>query len=208
MKIESKVWSVQDLCGDKVLYDTLNTGSILILLADGMSGLEHADKAATIAINEVHRYMCLHSADDPCIAIPQAIVEADKAIREASYELHCKMGTALLILLVQDRVAYFTGIGDVRLYHALSDGSVVLLTHDHQMIVKDCSYLTQSIRGRGGVNPQVNICSLSSADRLLLCTDGAYRRYPIGMFLDGAWKSHPMNIQDDDFSFILVSFVD
>lgn len=208
MKIESKVWSVQDPCGDKVLYDTLNTGSTLILLADGMSGLEHADKAAAIAIKEVHRYMCLHSADDPCIAIPEAIVEADKAIREASYELHCKMGTALLILQVRDRVAYFTAVGDVRLYHALSDGSVVLLTHDHQVTVKECSYLTQSIRGRGGVNPQVSICSLSSADRLLLCSDGAYRRYPIGMFLDGTWKSSPMDIHDDDCSFILVSLVD
>ena len=74
MKIESMVWSVQDPCGDKVLYDTLNTGSTLILLADGMSGLENADKAADIAIKEVHRYMCLHSTDDPCIAISQAIV--------------------------------------------------------------------------------------------------------------------------------------
>ena len=208
MKIESKVWSVQDPCGDKVLYDTLNTGSTLILLADGMSGLEHAEKAATIAINEVHRYMCLHSADDPCIAIHQAIVEADKAIREASHELHCKMGTALLVLLVQDRVAYFTSIGDVRLYHALSDGSVVLLTHDHQVTVKGCSYLTQSVRGYGGVNPRVNICSLSSADRLLLCTDGAYRCCPIEIFLDGTWRSFSMDIHDDDCSFILVSLVD
>ena len=209
MKVEAKTWRFHQPCGDKALHFTLNNGKILVLLSDGLNGYGHPDRLAEIAIDAVAQYMALHEDEESVVSIPQSFVSADKAIYSASCELHTKMGVALTLLLVDRRQAFFAHVGDVRLYHVSSEGMITQLTQDHHVFVDGTSYLTQSIHGMGLRQlPQVHTLQLKPSDRLMLCTDGAYRYYPISSFLDEDWKELPMDKLEDDCTIVWVSEIE
>lgn len=209
MKVGTKTWSFHQPCGDKAIHVTLSNGRTLLLLSDGMNGYEHPDKAAEIAVEAVAQYMVLHEDDDPAVSIPQSFVSADKAIYSASCELHTKMGAALTLLLADRRQAFFAHVGDVRLYHVSSGGTITQLTQDHHVFIDGTFYLTQSIRGMGLRQlPQVHTLQLNPSDRWMLCTDGAYRYHPISRFLDEAWKELPVDKPEDDCTIVWVSEIE
>lgn len=209
MKVEAKTWRFHQPCGDKAFHFTLNNGKILVLLSDGMNGYEHPDRAAEIAIDAVAQYMALHEDEEPVVSIPQSFASADKAIYNASCKLHAKMGAALTLLLADRRQAFFAHIGDVRLYHVSSEGTMTQLTQDHHVFVDGTSYLTQSIHGMGLRQlPQVHTLPLKPSDRLMLCTDGAYRYYPISRFLDEDWEELPVDEPEDDCTIVWVSEIE
>ena len=106
----------------------------VFLVADGMGGQEHGEKASSMAVDIIPHavQVRLHSHVDPRQAVMQALFEANRAILEASRHQASsrRMGTTAVVAVRQDDQVYVAGLGDSRAYLIRGD-RVEQLTIDH-----------------------------------------------------------------------------
>lgn len=120
----------------------LGRNGCLLVVADGMGGMNAGEVASQMAvetISEVFRMEKMSKIDltdeniRECIRL--AILEADKAIREAGERNPEQQGmgtTVALLWILQDKV-YYGWCGDSRIYRYL-DGSLLQLSSDHSYV--------------------------------------------------------------------------
>lgn len=167
--------------------------SLFLVVADGMGGHAHGDVAAQITVD------CLGSAFDneatPKIADPEmflfrAIGRAHAMVVHQSQRqgLADSPRTTVVACLVQDGYAFWSFVGDSRLY-VIRDGRIVTRTRDHtpvQMLIDagrireeaaathpDRNKLLQCLGGPRAprVEPTAH-ARLAQNDIVLLCSDG------------------------------------
>ncbi|MSQ88940.1 MAG: serine/threonine-protein phosphatase [Betaproteobacteria bacterium] len=172
--------------------------SLYLVLADGMGGHAHGDVAAQIAVDCLGSAFCNEAK--PRIADPEnflfrtvgrahaMIVHQTRRRGLAAQDLSNSPRTTVVACLVQDGYAYWSYVGDSRLY-LIRDGRIVTRTRDHtpvQMLVDagrireeaaamhpDRNKLLQCLGGPRA--PQVEPTGrarLAQNDLVLLCSDG------------------------------------
>ncbi len=172
-----------------------STGAaVLMVLADGMGGHPHGDRAAETALQVLsERFL---SQADPELPLPGSFL--DRAFREAHQTLRSQAAqwqleenhrTTLVACLVQKGLLWWAHCGDSRLY-LVRGGELVMRTRDHSF-----AELSEALHGGGAPSdPPVPAhilfsClggdrlpvvdrggpwSLAEGDRILLCSDGLW----------------------------------
>lgn len=168
---------------DKVYEDffcceILPGGHIVVILADGMGGLEHGDWAAKITVHAVFHEIKGHIGKlPPEVLLHSAFYKADKAVMSECYKHRCKMGAAVTTLIIKEDTLYYIWQGNVRLYITSKNGRFELLTKDHVINSEGNgnTFLTRTINGKGfRESPPIGVLPLNSSVTLYLCTDGFY----------------------------------
>jgi serine/threonine protein phosphatase PrpC len=122
---------------DRVAY-AYSSEALLLVLADGMGGHLHGERAASMAIETFIEAFVRQA--QPFIADPNAFISnimsiSQESIMEFSHDnaLGGFPGSTCVVALIQDGKMYWGHAGDSRLY-IFRDGVVLTKTHDHSMV--------------------------------------------------------------------------
>lgn len=198
--VETHSKSYDEENGDYILHKSLSNGDKLILLADGVGGLDYPKLGSEFVCNAINEYVSLNSnsGTDVVSLLTSSIEYADNYLAKRSKELGYKMGVALTLIYIQNGVLYYTWLGDVRLYLQKRDGIISQLTKDDAVEQDGQTFLTSYISGRGFRNPvSIKLYPLSSGDILLLCSDGFYRSHHIENSFTATKLTLNAHIHDD-----------
>jgi protein phosphatase len=174
---------------DRLVIDRENH---LYMVADGMGGQEHGERASGLAAEIIPRVVHdrLEAKDEADSAVKRALEEANQAILDASKDqpVGRRMGTTTVLALEKNGQVYVAGIGDSRAY-LIRDDKVEQLTVDHsvaQALVSSGAITLEEAR----VSPWQNVLhkflgcanmvdgadvlpfTPQGGDRLLLASDG------------------------------------
>jgi protein phosphatase len=167
--------------------DSAFAGSRLIVVADGMGGMPAGEFASDIVIRRVTE-LDQYDGDKPIFALTGAVEEANDEIGAAAEADPDRlgMGTTVTAMLAHEDQIALVHVGDSRAY-LLRDGELVQLTSDDtyvQMLVDrgeltsaearnhpQRALVTQALQG-GAMDPYGAILLLTTADRVLICSDG------------------------------------
>lgn len=147
--------------------------SVLMAVADGLGGHLHGELAAELAITLLGAAFA-HEARprvaDPGAFLARALAAAHAAIlRDAERRgLPDSPRTVLVACLVQDGHAYWTHVGDSRLY-LLREGRVLHRTRDHTLV--------QQLIDAGRIREEA-VASHPERNRLLQCLGGYQTPHP------------------------------
>jgi len=170
-------------------------GALLLAVADGMGGHAHGEVAAQIAVD--HLGQAFKACAEPVLAEPERFLDA--AIGEAHAQILEQarlrnLGetprTTVVACLVQDGRAWWTHVGDSRLY-LIRKGRVAARTRDHTYVqqlvdsgkIREEAAENHPDRNRvmrclgGPLAPQIDPAQsmpLEKDDVLLLCSDGLW----------------------------------
>ncbi|MGD1849353.1 MAG: serine/threonine phosphatase [Cyanophyceae cyanobacterium] len=168
----------------------------LYILCDGMGGHASGEVASKLAVKTLHDYFKTNWQD---VALPSedvirnAIHAANDAIFEENQEDQRsgsgRMGTTLVLVLVQDSKVAVAHVGDSRLYRLSRRRGLEQLTVDHEVGQReiqrgidpvaaysrpDAYQLTQALGPRDSqfIEPDIRFLEFDEDTLLLLCSDG------------------------------------
>ena len=175
----------------------------LYLVADGMGGHKAGEVASALAVDTVEDFVRVATAGQEFTwpfgydsrspfehnVLTTAVRMANSKVFQAAeqQEKYAGMGSTLVLVWVRDRKAFYTHIGDSRIY-LLKKNRLQQLTEDHSLVqeqltlgiitkdqVKDHS-LRHVVTRAIGINQLTEIemgeLDLAPEDTLILCTDG------------------------------------
>lgn len=209
----------------KVHKQELPEGAILTktglyILCDGMGGHAGGEVASKLAVNTIRKYFqeTWTSAELPN---QESIKEAVYLANQAIYDLNQqqarsgmgRMGTTLVMLLLQDHQAAIANVGDSRIYYLTHREGLVQLTIDHEVAQREISrgveptiaygradayQLTQALgpRDQDYLHPDVSFLDIHEDMLLLLVSDGLSDNE----CLENHWQTHlqPLLSYDSD----------
>lgn len=167
----------------------------LYILCDGMGGHAGGEVASALAVDTLKKYFETHWQNQLPTqdSIREAIIQANQAI----YDLNQKnarlgsgrMGTTLVMVLIQDTEVAIANVGDSRLYRFTRRGGLEQLTIDHEVGQReiqrgveaaiayarpDAYQLTQALgpRDQNFIDPDVTFLEVNEDSLFLLCSDG------------------------------------
>lgn len=209
----------------KVHKQELPEGAILTktglyILCDGMGGHAGGEVASKLAVNTIRKYFqeTWTSAELPN---QESIKEAVYLANQAIYDLNQqqarsgmgRMGTTLVMLLLQDHQAAIAHVGDSRIYCLTHREGLVQLTIDHEVAQREISrgveptiaygradayQLTQALgpRDQDYLYPDVSFLDIHEDMLLLLVSDGLSDNE----CLENHWQTHlqPLLSYDSD----------
>lgn len=162
----------------------------LLLLADGMGGHNAGEVAAAMAIDACREYfMKDKERSDYEALLIEAVEAANLAIYEKGESIseYRRMGTTICAAVIADRQLTIAHVGDSRIY-LFRDGKLLQLTQDHSLVADmvrqglltpaqalvhpDRNTLTRAVGTNETIAVDTRTLSLSTGDRLLLCSDG------------------------------------
>jgi len=177
---------------------------MLLMVADGMGGMQAGDRASALAVGSVETFFTEQDTRPPS---PEAI---ETCLREALLTAHAAilaevdthparagMGTTAVLAWVVDAYAYLAWVGDSRVYLFTPERELVLLTADHSLVWEmvesglldieaarlhpQSNIITQSL-GELSATPEPDVARvrLAPGSRLLLCSDGLHGIMPVG----------------------------
>jgi serine/threonine protein phosphatase PrpC len=170
-------------------------GALLLAVADGMGGHAHGEVAAQIAVDHLGR--AFDAAARPRIAAPDsflrtAIADAHARILEQARRRNLAESprTTVVACVVQDGQAWWTHVGDSRLY-LIRKGRVVARTRDHTYVQQlvDAGKIREEAAENHPDRNRVMLClggpqpptidspqgmALEKDDVVLLCSDGLW----------------------------------
>ncbi|MBW4467850.1 MAG: serine/threonine phosphatase [Pegethrix bostrychoides GSE-TBD4-15B] len=181
----------------------------LYILCDGMGGHAGGEVASALAVETLQQYFAEHWQDKlPSEElIRDAIQQANRAIFDQNQTNASagsgRMGTTLVLLMVQDAEAVIAHVGDSRLYRISRRRGLQQLTTDHEVGQReiqrgvepaiayarpDAYQLTQALgpRDENFLSPDVKFLELNEDGVLLLCSDGLSDND----LLEIHWQSH------------------
>lgn len=204
MRLEATAWTdpgpVRENNEDAFMVD-LDGG--LFVVADGMGGHAAGEVASALAVEVVSEIMLgIHDPDETALLITTddgndvvrerlryGMNQASLQIRKKAIEepLYAGMGTTLVVLLIQEDVAYLSHVGDSRIY-LFRDDTLIRLTRDHTVVQQEIdagrltpelarivphkNILTQSVGYHGPVEPDTCCRVIKPGDVFVLCSDG------------------------------------
>jgi serine/threonine protein phosphatase PrpC len=173
---------------------TLDTRGLYIV-CDGMGGHASGEVASQLAVETLSSFFETHWQDD--LPDPKTLADAVFAANQAIYDINQtnatsglgRMGTTLVMLLVQNLSVAVVHVGDSRLYSYCKRQGLKQLTLDHEVgqreinrgIEPEIAYarpdayqLTQALgpRHRDEVKPGISYHNIAEDTLFLLCSDG------------------------------------
>jgi serine/threonine protein phosphatase PrpC len=149
-----------------------------IVLADGMSGGSGGRVAAELAVRSfVEAYYDLPDTLSPAQAASRALEAIHRWLHQIGRTDPALnlMAASFGALIVRGRSALLIAAGDVRLY-LLRDGTLSQLGEDDVLRVTFGSYIAHAVGLHASLVTRIDVTELQEGDRLLLCSDGLYRR--------------------------------
>lgn len=169
----------------------------LLVVADGMGGMNAGEVASQIVVDSIKRTfsnlksLLLSNSDAIKKFIKQAIVDADREMKKHA-EIHPEtigMGSTIVLVWILDKKVYVGWCGDSRAYCYNAQNGLVRLTHDHSYVQElvdnnklseddafdhpDSNIITRSLGDSSEkANPDVKEYPLHTGDIFLLCSDG------------------------------------
>lgn len=209
----------------KVHKQELPEGAILTktglyILCDGMGGHAGGDVASKLAVNTIRKYF-QETWTSGELPNQESIKEAVYLANQAIYDLNQqqarsgmgRMGTTLVMLLLEDHQAAIAHVGDSRLYCLTHREGLVQLTIDHEVGQREISrgveptiaygradayQLTQALgpRDQDYLHPDVSFLDIHEDMLLLLVSDGLSDNE----CLENHWQTHlqPLLSYDSD----------
>jgi protein phosphatase len=167
----------------------------LYILCDGMGGHSSGEVASAMAVEQIKAYFKIHWKDSlPSEeVIREGLRSANLAIFEANERKaslgNDRMGTTVVILLIQNNQAAVAHVGDSRLYRYTRRQGIEQMTIDHEVgqleirrgVEPDIAYshpgayqLTQALGPKDNdyIYPEVEFFDFQEDILLLLCSDG------------------------------------
>ncbi|MBN3962529.1 serine/threonine phosphatase [Nostoc sp. NMS8] len=185
-------------------------GHGLYILCDGMGGHAGGEIASELAVNTLRQYFQEHWIANQ-LPTEDSIREAVYLANEAIYKLNQqdarsgvgRMGTTLVMLLIQDTQAAVAHVGDSRLYRVTRKQGLEQVTVDHEVGQReitrgveasiayarpDAYQLTQALgpRDENSINPDVGFFDINEDTLLLLASDGLSDND----LLETHWQTH------------------
>jgi protein phosphatase len=179
---------------DYLLGIELPGGGSLYLLADGMGGYQHGEIASSQACTAIAEYLTgnLDISDIPG-SITFALNAANNAIGQSRKVLKEKLGTTIAGVLIENNIANFFWLGDVRIYH-FRDNNLLFRSEDHSLvnemkkqgtvtavdILRFKNIVTRSLMGESNVDKiPIVPAQILPGDTLLLCSDGLWQNWGV-----------------------------
>jgi protein phosphatase len=167
----------------------------LLVVADGMGGHNAGEVASALAV-KVIRDVFESSGTPPGEALlVRAVQTANERILAAAAEqpAHSGMGTTVVAALILDERAFYTSVGDSRVY-LWRGGRLTQLTRDDSWLAETLDgaaeyeqdvgvhpmrhVLTKVVGLRPELEARVSECPFGAGDSLLLCSDGVHGAVP------------------------------
>ncbi|MGB3668870.1 MAG: serine/threonine phosphatase [Phormidesmis sp.] len=205
----------------------VTTACGLYILCDGMGGHDGGEVASTLAAKTLKQYFEKHwplkldlevsekAAEEDAEETPRSLpdeemmIEAVKLANQAVYDVneqeqragHERMGTTLVVVLLQGTSAVVAHVGDSRLYQHSRRLGLRQVTIDHEVGQReiqrgiapaeayarpDAYQLTQALgpRDKDDLEPDVSYLNFSEDTLLLLCSDGLSDNDVVEDYLD------------------------
>ncbi|MHC0061533.1 serine/threonine phosphatase [Nostoc sp. UIC 10890] len=185
-------------------------GHGLYILCDGMGGHAGGEIASELAVKTLRQYFQEHWIANQ-LPTEESIREAVYLANEAIFKLNQqdarsgvgRMGTTLVMLLIQDTEAAVAHVGDSRLYRLTRKRGLEQVTVDHEVGQReitrgveasiayarpDAYQLTQALgpRDESSINPDVGFFEINEDTLLLLVSDGLSDND----LLETHWQTH------------------
>ncbi|WP_299489485.1 serine/threonine phosphatase [Acaryochloris sp. IP29b_bin.137] len=169
------------------------SGRGLYILCDGMGGHAGGEVASSLAAETLRQYFQSHWQDD----LPDAEIlkEATYAANHALFQVNeekagsNRMGTTLVMALVQDTRIHIAHVGDSRLYRLTQQQGLEQITVDHEVgqreiqrgVAPEVAYarpdayqLTQALgpRESEALVPDIQFLTVNEDTLFLICSDG------------------------------------
>lgn len=159
----------------------------LFVLADGMGGHRAGEIASAIAVQTI--LAMDFTKDSPDKILKEAVYQANQAILHAVEQdpTQYGMGTTVTVLYFCKNQAYYTHIGDSRIYR-YSNGSLLQLTSDHSLVAElvknggiteaearnhpQRNILTRALGTEAMLELEITQVPALTGDKFLLCSDG------------------------------------
>jgi PPM family protein phosphatase len=170
----------------------------LLLVADGMGGVEAGEVASRMAAESVAKFFVEQLSTKPSVdqrtfveAFKQSVHEANRSVFEEGQRDHHRrgMGTTLTAAAVHGQFIFFAQLGDSRAYLARNN-SITAMTRDQSLVaelVASGSLSSQEAKTHPqrnvilqalGVQSQVEVVlsftQLKRGDQVVLCSDGLW----------------------------------
>ena len=190
----------------------------LYILCDGMGGHAGGEVASALAVDTLRRYFKEKWQGTPFsesasnkLPDPEVLIDAVQLANKAIYDVNQqnarsgsgRMGTTLVVLLIQDTEAAVAHVGDSRLYRYTRKRGLEQITVDHEVgqreiqrgVDPDIAYarpdayqLTQALgpRDEHFIKPDIQYIELNEDTLLLLCSDGLTDND----LLETHWRTH------------------
>lgn len=185
---------------DCLLSEQLSPDTSFHIVADGMGGYNHGEKAAKIVVDTLFNQ--ISQMDFSAITEKTIIVACERANRKLQEErakLSSKIGsTFAAVLILKDKVFAFW-MGDSRIYQYNESNQLLFQSEDHSLINelrlsrklttseirKYDSIVTRFLAGETMENPpQIEILQYSPKDKIILCSDGLYKQINLDAILN------------------------
>lgn len=177
---------------DRFIIKELKYG-IVAALADGMGGEPGGEKASALAISGINAVKQI-TENREINSLVKTFHEIDQQILAASTTDHDaeNMGTTLTALYISGQSAYWTHVGDTRIY-LFRHSKLIQITSDHtfakflldegeitpeQAKTHYSQHILEQCMGHGEINPETGVTPLEQNDLILLSSDGLHK--PLG----------------------------
>jgi protein phosphatase len=200
----------------------------LYIVCDGMGGHAAGEVASAMAVEHLQKYFQTHwQSELPTHEIIESgVLLANKVLYQTNIENSRsgsgRMGTTLVMALLQDTKLAIAHVGDSRIYRLSRKQGLEQLTLDHEVgqreinrgVEPDIAYgrpdayqLTQALgpRENSGVRPEIKFLEITEDCLILLCSDGMSDND----FIEKNWSQHlePLissqaNLQDGLFKLV------
>ncbi|MEO0948827.1 MAG: serine/threonine phosphatase, partial [Cyanobacteria bacterium J06641_5] len=171
-------------------------GSGLYIVCDGMGGHAAGEVASEMAADTLHQYIDKHWQNGSLPdeeTLQESIYTTNDALFQANQEKSRsglgRMGTTLVMVIMQGTSVAIAHVGDSRVYKVTRRGGLEQITIDHEVgqrniqrgIAPEIAYaqpdayqLTQAIGPRGNdmIVPDIQFADIDEDTILLLCSDG------------------------------------
>lgn len=167
----------------------------LYILCDGMGGHASGEVASQLAVDTLRDYFSRHWADTlpDQDTLTDAVFHANEVIFSANQAKASsgigRMGTTLVMLLIQNLQAAVVHVGDSRLYSYNKRSGLAQITSDHEVGQReinrgvepaiayarpDAYQLTQALgpRNHDHLKPGITYCDIAEDTLFILCSDG------------------------------------
>lgn len=175
---------------------TLGNLGTLLVVCDGMGGMNAGEVASAIAVQTVKDCFCKSKMTKDALARPEkfitaAIQAADAAIKAESKRNPATegMGSTIVLVWLLHGKAYVGWCGDSRAYRYNAVSGLERLSHDHSYVQElvDAGSITEELAffhpnnniitrslgdPRGAAQPDVRAFDIQQGDIYLLCSDG------------------------------------
>jgi protein phosphatase len=170
----------------------------LLVIADGMGGLNAGEVASAIAIETIQNYF--NQENRKKIESHEQVKEAlNECINIAQTNMlsHAKehpetsgMGTTIVIAFIKDNILHTAWVGDSRCYVIRKNTELYYATNDHSYVQElvnakkitmeqafyhpESNIITRSLGDNSNKTPKPDFCAypIQSGDKILLCSDG------------------------------------